>query len=218
MLKLWTRILRIFDLHFGSGLEAQLRDQLEARCRQLKPHFIVVSGDLVDHPFPWLMARARCYLDKLASAAKGARLIVVPGNHDYKLFGNFGLRSLSRVPYQVYSQAEGQSLTWQKRLASTSVSWPARHSRGALPQGHRETGRAGRTITPTAAFPSSASTRTHSARLSRLARSRRSRSPTSRQASRCSRTLAHGRADCESPLFTITRSLFPTCPSRAPHG
>ncbi len=76
-------IVHLSDLHFGR-VDEDLLEPLRLRVRALKPHLVVVSGDLTQRAKPWQFRAARAWLDTLP----GPRL-VVPGNHDVPLYNVF---------------------------------------------------------------------------------------------------------------------------------
>ena len=89
------KILHISDLHFGAH-DPNLKTSLVDRATQIRPDLIVCTGDLADTPDPDLLKNAFEYLKHLQSACgreiDGAdntipTLIVVPGNHDYRVKG-----------------------------------------------------------------------------------------------------------------------------------
>lgn len=99
-----TRILHLSDLHFGASIREEMSAVLLRTAKRFAPHFIVASGDLANHPRPTQFRAAREFLDSLQKEA-GCRpesVLVVAGNHDYKISGLFGLRRLSRVPFHVH--------------------------------------------------------------------------------------------------------------------
>lgn len=89
------RILHLSDLHFGAH-NSNLKDNLEVRVKALRPNMIVATGDLADQPDKHLLKEASDYLQGLAKHCVPSRtnvptLLVVPGNHDVKDWGLFGL-------------------------------------------------------------------------------------------------------------------------------
>lgn len=127
-------ILHISDLHFGSGLTGGPANQaiVEMLNGLMKPEpgststgldfvlpdYIVVSGDLVESPTPWAMKRAYNFICTLAEKAgvRPEHVLVIPGNHDYKIMGNLGLGRASRVPFEVYFRGDWQSRgDWKSR-------------------------------------------------------------------------------------------------------
>ena len=124
-----ARILQISDLHFGAGVGKGLKERVRQIVSEVCPDLLVVSGDLVNQPAPWLMKRAAAFVDSLRAACdKPVRVMVVPGNHDYKFYGNVGLRRLTRVPYHVYFR-NGSLGSWRSRFVSylglaANALWP----------------------------------------------------------------------------------------------
>jgi 3',5'-cyclic AMP phosphodiesterase CpdA len=76
-------IAHLSDLHFGK-IDAELLEPLRRMLHALKPHVLVVSGDLTQRAKPEQFRAARQYLDTLPKPQ-----IVVPGNHDVPLYNMF---------------------------------------------------------------------------------------------------------------------------------
>lgn len=76
-------IAHLSDLHFGRVDEAVL-NPLRRCLERLRPHVLVVSGDLTQRAKPHEFRAARRYLDTLPKPQ-----IVVPGNHDVPLYNVF---------------------------------------------------------------------------------------------------------------------------------
>lgn len=76
-------IAHLSDLHFGK-IDAQILEPLRRRLHALKPHLVVVSGDLTQRAKPDQFRAAREYLDTLPKPQ-----VVVPGNHDVPLYNVF---------------------------------------------------------------------------------------------------------------------------------
>ena len=74
------KILHLSDLHFGRIDPATL-EPLRAAAERLRPHLVVVSGDLTQRARAWQFREARDYLAKLPKPQ-----LVVPGNHDVPLY------------------------------------------------------------------------------------------------------------------------------------
>jgi 3',5'-cyclic AMP phosphodiesterase CpdA len=106
-----VRIAHISDLHFTSktnpndAIWQALRQDIEDETR--RPDVIVATGDLVDNSGKeWFLGGSgealtavREYLHSLCRAAKidpAERLVVVPGNHDYRTQGNVESRELEQ--------------------------------------------------------------------------------------------------------------------------
>ena len=73
-------VVHLSDLHFGR-VDHALLEPLRERVRALRPHVIVVSGDLTQRAKPEQFREARAFLDTLP-----APRLVVPGNHDVPLY------------------------------------------------------------------------------------------------------------------------------------
>ena len=73
-------VVHLSDLHFGR-VDAALLTPLQAAVRTLRPHVVVVSGDLTQRARRMQFAAAREFLAQLPTP-----LIVVPGNHDVPLY------------------------------------------------------------------------------------------------------------------------------------
>jgi calcineurin-like phosphoesterase family protein len=102
-------LVHITDLHVGSKFNEVVWESFLDRCAELQPDIILATGDLVDSPWRWSRGSLRSARDKLYEArrkvegagrpapgadAKNCRLLVVPGNHDTRIFGVAPLRRL----------------------------------------------------------------------------------------------------------------------------
>jgi 3',5'-cyclic AMP phosphodiesterase CpdA len=76
-------VVHLSDMHFGR-VDAQLLAPLRSRIEALRPHVVVVSGDLTQRARPEQFRAARAYLDTLPRPQ-----VVVPGNHDVPLYNVF---------------------------------------------------------------------------------------------------------------------------------
>ncbi|HUP29846.1 MAG TPA: metallophosphoesterase [Usitatibacter sp.] len=76
-------VVHLSDMHFGR-VDQRLLAPLRARIEALRPHVIVVSGDLTQRAKPHEFREARAYLDTLPKPQ-----VVVPGNHDVPLYNVF---------------------------------------------------------------------------------------------------------------------------------
>jgi 3',5'-cyclic AMP phosphodiesterase CpdA len=86
-------LVHFSDLHL-EGTESWAAFRLaETICQQLKPRVLVVSGDFLDHPHEARMQRVKARLDQLCTDSGGCRLVVVPGNHDCKIFGLYAVKN-----------------------------------------------------------------------------------------------------------------------------
>jgi 3',5'-cyclic AMP phosphodiesterase CpdA len=74
--------LHISDLHFGPPYVPEVGEAVVRVAPRLKPHVIVVSGDLTQRAKPEQFAAARDFLARLPDVPQ----VVVPGNHDVPLW------------------------------------------------------------------------------------------------------------------------------------
>jgi UDP-2,3-diacylglucosamine pyrophosphatase LpxH len=87
------RILHVSDLHFGAH-NAELQHTLKSSVEPLKPHLIIVTGDLADQPTTQNLNNAKELLTDLegaccsCSSRNAPKVIVTPGNHDKMFMGN----------------------------------------------------------------------------------------------------------------------------------
>ena len=86
-----VRIIHLSDLHYPS-LDLSVWKSVKQAVQALHPDLIIVSGDLVDQPFPDQLRWIGGQLNSLAKDA-GAELFIVPGNHDVFEYGNAFLQS-----------------------------------------------------------------------------------------------------------------------------
>lgn len=101
-----VRIVHVSDLHFGRGFDLALWEHVQALVEREAPDFVVVSGDLVNSPWPFLLAVARRELEALARRTRTV-VLVVPGNHDVALLGNAYLGRARRVFRALFSAPLG---------------------------------------------------------------------------------------------------------------
>lgn len=106
------RILHISDLHFGRQFNKPLWDYFTTLAKNLAPHLVVVTGDLVDTPVRRQLKKAKGALDNLLAEIKAnggadtCALLVIPGNHDTRLTGLIPVsRRLTLVTMAVLSAA-----------------------------------------------------------------------------------------------------------------
>ena len=83
----WAKVAHISDLHFGRGFDSIGWSQLVDFLKRERPKVLIVSGDVVNSPWPLMLALARNELRELARLC-GSELLVVPGNHDVAVLGN----------------------------------------------------------------------------------------------------------------------------------
>jgi 3',5'-cyclic AMP phosphodiesterase CpdA len=83
-----ARILHISDLHFGLRFQRAKWESLQQQAKALAPDIVMVTGDLVNTPWFWMLKRARRELDALSAVLGGTTDIwVIPGNHDTRITG-----------------------------------------------------------------------------------------------------------------------------------
>lgn len=80
------RIVHLSDPHFGARFDTNLWTHIANTVEELRPSAIVVTGDLVNSPWPRMLIVAKRQLDELARRS-GAELVIIPGNHDVALQG-----------------------------------------------------------------------------------------------------------------------------------
>jgi 3',5'-cyclic AMP phosphodiesterase CpdA len=76
-------IVHLSDLHFGK-VDERLLGPLRASIHALRPHLVVISGDLTQRAKTAQFRAARAFLDSLPGPQ-----VVVPGNHDVPLYNVF---------------------------------------------------------------------------------------------------------------------------------
>jgi hypothetical protein len=95
-----ARLLHISDLHFGYQFQRNKWELLKQTAKTLDPDLVVVTGDLVNTPWFWMLRKARNELQALAAElAEGPEkspreLWVIPGNHDTRITGLLPVRWL----------------------------------------------------------------------------------------------------------------------------
>jgi predicted MPP superfamily phosphohydrolase len=90
-----VKIAHISDLHWEHCDQAVL-DRLIRALRKEGPRIIAFTGDLVDNP--WSIKKAKTWLMDLCKACdidSATQLLVIPGNHDYRIYGNLGFRPIT---------------------------------------------------------------------------------------------------------------------------
>ncbi|MEJ7616545.1 MAG: metallophosphoesterase [Pyrinomonadaceae bacterium] len=76
-------LIHLSDVHFGR-VDYSLIDPLVKFVNELRPHVVVVSGDLTQRARAAQFKEARAFLDRLPKPQ-----VVVPGNHDVPLYNVF---------------------------------------------------------------------------------------------------------------------------------
>lgn len=89
---------------------------LKSIVRKIGPDVLIVSGDLANQPVPWQMKKAARFIRDIEEECRKGnpklRTIIIPGNHDFKYWGNLGLRRLTRIPFEVYFRRNGLDHTF----------------------------------------------------------------------------------------------------------
>ena len=77
------QIMHISDLHFGAAHLDKV-DHLKRTLHHLKPHLVVVSGDIVNTPIAKNFELAKDFLDYVSKylSDRGGYMLICPGNHD----------------------------------------------------------------------------------------------------------------------------------------
>lgn len=87
------KLAHISDIHFGPTFDTGTWKNVRAQIQNFKPDILVVSGDFVDHPSPFLLLAVKSELEDLClRCASRPQLFVAPGNHDVALWGNIRVR------------------------------------------------------------------------------------------------------------------------------
>ncbi|HTA47397.1 MAG TPA: metallophosphoesterase [Bryobacteraceae bacterium] len=124
-----VRIAQISDLHINRKTDDDIVKMLKLILADVRPQVLIISGDLANQPVPWQMRKAAKIVRDLQACCQPVRTLVIPGNHDYKFWGNVGLRRLTRIPFEIYFRRDGLSMKWWKRpllaagLALNSLYW-----------------------------------------------------------------------------------------------
>jgi hypothetical protein len=89
-----VKILHLSDLHFGATFDPSLWDYVsKVLAGTDKPNVLIVTGDLVDTPSFFMLGLARKELNHMRAewccGDKKCELLVIPGNHDVGIYGNW---------------------------------------------------------------------------------------------------------------------------------
>jgi len=98
-----VKIAHISDVHLESGDEA-VTLRLGTALAEQKPDFLAFTGDLVNNPWPWRISAGKKWLLELCRTAglkPETQLLVVRGNHDTRILGNFGFRPLTGLMFRI---------------------------------------------------------------------------------------------------------------------
>jgi 3',5'-cyclic AMP phosphodiesterase CpdA len=118
------RIVHISDLHFGNNDPALLHP-LRKAIESIEPHFLVISGDLVEHASNAEFEQAHNFLRTLPKPQ-----MVVPGNHDLAFYNFFQRATVGLATYKKYITDDLQPEYQDDEIAilgaNTSRIWPIR--------------------------------------------------------------------------------------------
>jgi 3',5'-cyclic AMP phosphodiesterase CpdA len=118
------RIVHISDLHFGNNDPALLQP-LRKAIESIEPHFLVISGDLVEHASNAEFEQAHNFLRTLPKPQ-----MVVPGNHDLAFYNFFQRATVGLATYKKYITDDLQPEYQDDEIAilgaNTSRIWPIR--------------------------------------------------------------------------------------------
>ena len=103
-----TTLIQISDLHLNLFSDKAVQAMVKVIVAKEQPDLLIVSGDLANQPVPWQMKRAAKFVRDIHSLCpEKTFLMVIAGNHDFKFWGNVGLRRLSRIPFEIYFRLDG---------------------------------------------------------------------------------------------------------------
>lgn len=118
------RIVHISDIHFGNNDPALLQP-LRKAVETIEPHFLVISGDLVERASVTEFEQARDFLRTLPTPQ-----MVVPGNHDLAFYNFFQRATVGLASYKKYITNDLQPEYHDDEIAilgaNTSRVWPIR--------------------------------------------------------------------------------------------
>src|SRR6476620_2516774 len=100
-------IVQISDLHMNRKVNSSLTDMVCTIINKVTPDILIISGDLANQPLPWQMKKAARFVKRLEESCSVKEVIVIPGNHDFKFWGNVGLRRFTRIPFEIYFRRNG---------------------------------------------------------------------------------------------------------------
>jgi predicted MPP superfamily phosphohydrolase len=89
-----TKIAHVSDIHIERQ-DTNVTDRLIEALQRERPNILVASGDFADQP--WHVRRGQEWLEKVRRACEIDRsnLIVIPGNHDYGIYGIAGMKPVT---------------------------------------------------------------------------------------------------------------------------
>ena len=126
------KIAHLSDLHLGRRFDRVAWAHVCSKLEDWKPHVIVISGDLVNNPWPRSLLEAKLEIAKLTTRCKCKPLVViVPGNHDIGLKGNVPIWFLNKLFFCIFYDGVDNTLMeqyqslrdWESWLGRTRLYW-----------------------------------------------------------------------------------------------
>ncbi len=108
-------LVHLSDLHFGR-VDQKLLQPLRDVIARIKPHVVVISGDLTQRARATQFRDARAYLDTLPKPQ-----LVVPGNHDVPFYNVFGRIFKPLTNYRRYITADLEPFFADDELAILGI-------------------------------------------------------------------------------------------------
>jgi hypothetical protein len=133
-----VRIAQISDLHINRKIDPAVTRMLKTLLGKIGPDVLIISGDLANQPVPWQMRSAAKLVSEIQQCCARTRILVLPGNHDFKFWGSVGLRRLTRIPFEIYFRRNGlaRSRGWRLKeslkLAVNALGWRGQAMREPL--------------------------------------------------------------------------------------
>ncbi len=108
-------LVHISDIHFGK-VDYAIAERLKEKINEIKPHLVIVSGDLTQRARSHQFIEARDFLDALPKPQ-----IVVPGNHDIPMHNPFARFLTPLEKYKKYITADLQPFYADEEIAVMGV-------------------------------------------------------------------------------------------------
>ena len=108
-------LVHISDIHFGR-VDYAVVESLIGKINEVKPHVVVVSGDLTQRARSAQFIEARAFLDKLPQPQ-----IVVPGNHDIPMHNVFARFVAPLEKYKKYITDDLQPFYADEEIAVIGI-------------------------------------------------------------------------------------------------
>ncbi|MGC2235028.1 MAG: metallophosphoesterase family protein [Pyrinomonadaceae bacterium] len=108
-------LVHISDIHFGK-VDYAIVERLKEKIDEIKPHLVIVSGDLTQRARSHQFIEARDFLDALPKPQ-----IVVPGNHDIPMHNVFARFLTPLEKYKKYITKDLQPFYADEEIAVMGV-------------------------------------------------------------------------------------------------